>query len=186
MNTVQINAMNALDAKARKYMQSSGCDYREGFKKACAENPETTRRYTHGDTSEAKKYAGETLPPARLAMENLVADPERTRKLATWTVDHLARQRIVNVGPGVPDSAAAYRQAVSDVQNENPSLAEAARSGYISDTDFKLLGLLVPAVAGEVERGNYRRSDDSSVRRYSADSQNHVYFDGSGNQYRVY
>ena len=67
-----------------------------------------------------KKY---NLTPAQRAMAELQADSERARSLASWLVDHLARQRVVNIGPGVDDPMAALKQAIKDVRNENPSLA---------------------------------------------------------------
>jgi len=73
----------------------------------------------------------------------------------------LARQRIVNIGPGVDAPIAAYKEALKAVRQENPSLARCERDGFIASDDFALLSLLVPSIAGEVSKGNYSRTDST-------------------------
>ena len=114
--------------------------------------PELGRSYTVGET--VKRY---DESPARKVMDELVADPEKTRRLAGFVLDKLAREKLINRGEGSdPHPLEAYRRALAECREKYPGLARAAVDGFISDTDFKLLGMLVPAVAAEVEKGNYR------------------------------
>jgi hypothetical protein len=70
-------------------------------------------------------------------------------------VDAAAKKMILNVGVGVADPMAELRNALIVVRRENPSLAEAERSGFIFADDWNLLAVLIPALSGEVSKGNY-------------------------------
>lgn len=157
MNSIQTNASQQLDAKARDYAQKHRCDYRTALYAVTKADSGLRRRYDRGN-ADVRSYA-DALTAAQRAMALLVADPERTRLLAGSLIDHLAHQHIDRNRGDAADPAAAYRRALSAVKQEHPSLGVAAESGFIADTDFALLALLVPAVAGEVERGNYRQAE---------------------------
>ncbi len=158
MNTIQKNAQSELDAKACNY----GGDYRTAFRRACAENPELVMQYTFGDIAVVKSY--ETLSPAQQAMAGLLADLDKVRTLARSVLDSLARRKLQNVGPGVAFPVDEYKRALANVRSANPSLARAATDGFIADSDWDLLALLIPAVAGAVERGEYA-ADDTRCKR---------------------
>lgn len=156
--SIQKNAGNELDAKAKAYMLKHGVDYRTALSAVAKREPELGRSYAIGE--KAKRY---DASPARQVMDELLSDPQRTRKLAGFVLDKLAREKLVNRGEGSdPNPPEAYRRALNECRQQYPSLDRASRDGFISDTDFELLAMLVPAVAGEVERGNYGHAERCS------------------------
>jgi hypothetical protein len=158
-DSVRKNAEIEIDQKTRAHMQRHGVDYRTAYYKVVEGDPDLNARYQFGSDAVTKKYAGDTLSPARREMAILQADPDKVRQLAGWVVDSLARRQLQNVGPGVALPVEEYKRALAGVRKENPNLARAERDGYIAEDDWSLLGLLVPSVAGQVERGNYMRKD---------------------------
>jgi len=158
MNTISQNASRELDDRAHQHMKSHSVDYRTALYAVAKADRGLSRRYSHGIATMSKAYA-DTLTAAQRAMVELVADPEKTRRLAGDLIDTLARRKLINVGGGSPANPAdAYRRAVSDINKEFPTLSRTAQDGFIADTDFELLGMLIPSVAGEVEKGNYSDS----------------------------
>lgn len=154
MNSIQKNAAIEVERKTQNYKESHHVNYKIALVKVLEANPELKRRYDSGNTADVKSYA-DTLTAAQRAMVLLVNDPERTRFLASSVLNHLAHQHIDrNRGDIAANPAAAYRRALSAVRQQYPSLGIAAESGFIADTDFQLLALLIPAV-GDVQRGNF-------------------------------
>ena len=152
MNSIQTNAGNHIDEKARAYMRSHNVDYREALYAVTRAEPELGRSYTVGET--VKRY---DESPARKVMDELVADPEKTRRLAGFVLDKLAREKLINRGEGSdPHPLEAYRRALAECKQKYPGLARAAVDGFISDGDFKTLALIVPSIAKEVEEGRYK------------------------------
>jgi hypothetical protein len=161
-DSIRKNAENEIDFDVRNYMQRHGVKYREAFLSVMKAKPDLAKRYAYGsDAVVTKKYDGDTLTPAQKEMAILVADAGKVQTLAGWRIDELAREQLRNVGAGVPDPVDAYRRALDDVRKKYPSLARAALDGFIDNKDFQLLGLLIPSLAGEIQRGNYRRNDST-------------------------
>ncbi len=152
------NAGNEIDQKTRAYMQRNGGDYRTAFLAVTKNNRALAEKYAFGgDAIGVKVYDADSLTPAQREMVILLADALKVQTLAGRAVDTLARRQLVNVGRGVAIPTDELRKAYINVRNENPSLAEAERTGFIDEKDFPLLALLVPAVSAEVERGNFSR-----------------------------
>jgi len=162
MNSVEKNAANEIESKVRTYMAKHGVDYEMAYRKVIQANRELVRRYNdhYGETVDVKKLGADTLTTAQREMAGLLADPEKTQTLAGYVIDHLAKRKLTNVG-GLANPVEAYRRALVEVRKENPSLDRAAEDGFIAATDFELLAMLVPSIAGEVERGNYSREDST-------------------------
>jgi hypothetical protein len=157
MNTISIQAGDKLDRQARRYMEANRCDYRTALYAVVRNNDGLTHRYAYGDGGSVKTQAGDTLTPAQREMALLLADPGKTMTLAGFALDKLAREKLRN--KNIDDPVAAYRRALSKCKQDYPALARAASDGFLADTDFVTLALLIPSVAGEVERGNYRQVD---------------------------
>jgi hypothetical protein len=158
MNSSRKNAELELDAKANDYMKAHQCDYRTAWQAVTAANPTRFKQYAFGDSETGlKTYSDDTLTAAQREMALLLADPGKTMTLAGFALDKLAREKLRN--KNIDDPVAAYRRALSECKQDYPALARAASDGFLADTDFVTLALLIPSVAGEVERGNYRQVD---------------------------
>jgi hypothetical protein len=79
-------------------------------------------------------------------MALLQADPAKTKKLAGDVIDSLARRRLTN-----GSHVAEYRERLTEIQREFPSLAEAWQSGSIANDDWQTAKMLVPALQNVVE-----------------------------------
>lgn len=155
MNSIQKNASDRLDAKARDYAQKHKVDYRTAVYAVARIDGSLSKGYAFGDNASVKNY---DLSAPRREMVLLVNDPEKTRRLASALLDKKAREKLINIGPGVSDLNGAYRTALSECRAQYPSLATAAESGYISADDFALVAMLVPSTAREIEEGRYSHS----------------------------
>jgi hypothetical protein len=156
-DSIRKNAETEIDQKTKSYMQRHGVNYRTAYYKVLEGDQALSDRYNYGsDAVIAKVYDADSLTPAQREMANRLADTGKTQVRAGWALDTLARRKLVNVR-GITDPLDAYRRALAEVRSENPSLAAVAESGYIAADDWKLLAMLIPSVAGEVERGNYAR-----------------------------
>jgi len=156
--TIQADAGDQLDRRAKQRARDHGESYGDALRAVLRQDPALSECYRYGDSSSVRSYA-DNLPPARKRMAELQADPELARRLASYCVDALARRRLVNIGPGVPDSLDEYRRALNDVRQQNPSLAVCERSGFVASDDWQLLAMLIPSVAGAVAKGEYSHSD---------------------------
>lgn len=156
MNTIQKNASDQLNVKALAYMQEHEVDYRTAVYAVARTDGDLSQRYGYGENT-VKRH--DTMTAAQKAMAELVADPGKTMMLANFRLDELARQKLINIGKGDANPMDTYRRALSEVKQQYPNLARAAADGYITDTDYKLLGMLVPSVAREVEEGRYRQAE---------------------------
>src|SRR5262245_9648459 len=92
----------------------------------------------------AKNY--ERLTGTEQAMILAQNDPAKTRLLAGELLDHhaklMAGSHVRGTGQVSPES---YRDALASLRAQFPSLARAADDGYISATDWSLLGSLILA-----------------------------------------
>jgi len=156
MNTISQNASRELDSRAHEYMRRHNCDYRTAFFKVAKADQVLSRRYSHG-VSVSKAYA-DTLTAAQRGLAELQADPSRAKTLAGFVEDKLARPLLVNVGAGVADPLERYRQALALVREQYPSLERCARDGFVADGDYQLVGLLIPALQGEIEKDGFKSS----------------------------
>jgi len=163
MNSIEKSAGDEIDLRVRKYLRDHGMkakEYPKAYQKVIAADRALRRRYAYADDDSTVKSYADTLPPARRALVELQGDVEKTRLLAGRLLTDLAKQRLVNVG-GVPNPLDALRRAFVDVQREYPTLNRAAADGFISDNDFQLVGMLIPAVQGEIEKGRYSRTEST-------------------------
>ena len=177
MDSIQKSAEAEFESRVQRYKKNNGTDYRTAFYAVKAASPELYRKYYLGADAPVKMYGADTLTAAQREMALLVADSGKTQVLAGWAVDRLAKRQLENAGAGIADPRAEYKNALAIVRRENPTLARAESDGFIDSKDFALLALLIPAVAGEVERANFSRRDGQQVvKRY----------DDAGNEYRCY
>src|SRR6266498_1722244 len=158
MNSIQKAAGNELHVRTQQYMKTHNVkDYRKAHLEVLKADPSLARRYLQDEFNVVKAY---DATPAQREMAALQADPEKARRLASYHIDYLAKQKNKNTG-GIADPVAAYRRALADVSRQYPNLARCAEDGFIAADDFQLCAMLVPSVAGEVERGNYSRGDST-------------------------
>jgi hypothetical protein len=129
------------------------------------------------------------LSPIERQMTLLQTDPDRVRFLPGAVMDHHAKLFASHTGTNqvTPES---YQGALAQLKRRYPTLARAAENGFIGSDDFWLLGVLIPNVAGEVEREHNVTPQVTQfstrvqpVRRYGGD---HVRYDASGNEYGQY
>jgi hypothetical protein len=160
MDNIQKNAEAEFESRVQRYKKTNGSDYRTAFYAVKAEQPELYRKYYLGADAPVKKYDADTLSAPKREMAILQADPAKVQTLAGWAIDRLAQRIIGNIGQG-PYGAPTYKQAVVEVRVQNPALAQAADTGFIAADDWALLGLLIPSLQGEIQRGNFNRNDSN-------------------------
>ena len=112
-----------------------------------------------------------SLSPARRKMNELLSDRAKTQHLAGVVVDRLARQRITNLASRDPKES--YRRAADEIRKEFPDLWRAWQDGFLHESDFSTVALLIPSSRGEIERRHYaaevRKSDYAArceMRKY--------------------
>jgi hypothetical protein len=159
--SIQKNAGDRLDQKAKRYAQAHGVSYRDALYAVVRSESGDSKRYMYGENMVPVVESDQPmLTPAQREMAALVADPGRTQVLAGVAIDRLVQAKMKN--KRTTDPVGEYRRALSECKRDYPNLARAAQDGFLGDTDYATLGLLVPAVAGEVEKGNYSRAERCS------------------------
>ena len=147
--TIMRIAGDELDRIAQQIRHTEGINnYAMALKAAGERNPELLRRYNTGAVSEAKDYQLSRIDRAMVALQ---ADPDKVRFLAGIILDQGAKR--LAAGKNSKElSAKNYSANVVRLSRENPSLCAAYDNGYIAANDFRLLGILIPEIAGEITR----------------------------------
>jgi hypothetical protein len=150
MNSIEKNAGDQLDGKARRYAQQHACSYRDALYAVVRNDDGLNRRYVYGENETVRSAP---LTAAGKEMASLVADPGRVMVLAGFAIDRLVQAKMRN--KRTDDPVSEYRGALASCRQEYPALARAAADGFLSDSDFATLALLIPSLAGEVEKGRF-------------------------------
>lgn len=180
MNTFETDASDKLDRIALDIMKFENVtDYVVALKKAMEKNPRLAHQYNFGTTG-VKRY---DLSPLEGAMAELQADAEKTKRLAGDVITHHATARAEKIGPISQLSPETLMAATKQLIEEYPSLGRAYESGYISSTDWWLLGTLIPSTAGMIEK---EKGVICGVAIYQERGTELKKFDDAGREYRRY
>src|SRR6476660_9593621 len=125
MTTIKKVAADKLNSRTQWRMEEYGEDYKTAWRETCAANPGWVKEYAYGDANPVKQYE---TSPARKRLNELQADPQTARQLASAAVDRLVREKLTNVSPAPADPIVAYKAAILEVRRELPLLSACEES----------------------------------------------------------